>query len=956
MYSSPSPPSSPVLPPAQQNSSPTTAAPPESAQLDHTTPTSPPPPPQQDNAEYSELGESSPPRDGGDLAPLLASPEATPIAPALEAASPEKPAFPPSCSLVAPVAPSCPPGAPVEVFPDVSASAASPPPSPQFGEAPPGDAPPPLSPPPTPPVTTSPRAVLDSFTTELVAMAFREAASPPPASELNSHSASAPLTPPLESGLEGLSLQQHLRPAGPAMTPRVCENPKSSEPRPLPAESTYMLSDAKADEVAVVASAEAAGSTPALEEMDGERDTAPDVPPALESGAEGGLQQQQLRSPCSDLVHPLYQYSEPAELLQLPSPPAESSCSLEAVMNEVAAVASEEAAGSPLALDATGGEAALQSRSEGPLQEPMKTSSSPKMEAEACSPDMAPPGFENFKSKWLPQPTHTLPVKSTHCLVEVPVTDAAGVMPEAAAGSPPTLETMDMEMDISTGRMASSKSAENRPLHQSLMWPSSLTIEAAPFSPDSPPPGFENFKTSWLPQPTVPPSTETACLPYVATTKEELMEKSCSEPALDTMDMEIDADQNLLPTLESGAGGLLKVPQSISPPKMQPVPCPPGIESLTLPQLQLLSPVVQTSHISQDPAATGALCLISQDAPQPCPLSKAMDVEMDDTPALPTSSESGAHESTQQGPSLLPSCSGQGITCSLEIMSSGSENLESLNDAENTTVTVETVDHPLSVAEATEEAKGHILPSQLENGCNGPLPCLEPKVSSPVAQDAPTSPEIKPVDFESLESSQQASPHLSERIDSPSHVPFTKSMAVQSEKTAQPPSPLQATDTDMESAPVLQSPLKSEEKSLRHPQHQPSSPSGKDAPCLPDIAPPAYENLDSSEELPPPPPLCPNFEMGQMVCGCCRELIAYPRGATHVQCFGCWTINLVLEAHQVGRLYCGQCETLLMYPFGAPAVRCSNCLFVTETGERNVRSRMSAEQGTPPHPQEVGQA
>ncbi|GJM93930.1 hypothetical protein PR202_ga10527 [Eleusine coracana subsp. coracana] len=892
MYSSPSPPS-PVLPPAQQNSSLTTAAPPESAQLYHTTPTPLPPPPQQDNAEYSELGESSLATDGEDPAPLLASPEAVPTAsPALEAASPEKPAFPPSCPSVAPVAPSCPPGAPVEVFPDVSASAASPPPSPQFGEAPPGDAPPPLSPPPTPPVTTSTRAVLDSSTTELVAMAFREAASPPPASELNSHSAPAPLTPPLESGPEGLSLQQHLRPAGPAMTPRVCENPKSSQPRPLPAGSTYMLSDAAADEVAVVASAEAAGSTPALEEMDGERDTAPDVPPALENGAEGELQQQQPRSPCSDLVHPLYQYSEPAELLQLPSPPAESSCSLEAAMNEVAAVASEEAAGSPPALDATGGEAALESRSEGPLQEPMKTSSSPKMEAEGCSPDMAPPGFENFKSKWLPQAAHALPVKSSHCLVEVPVTDTAGVMPEAAAGSLPSLETMDMEMDISTGWMASSKSAENRPLHQSLMSPSSLTNEAAPCSPDTPPPGFENFKTSWLPQPTVPPSTETTYLPYVATTKEELMEKSCSVPALDTTDMKVGTDQNLLPTLENGAGGLLEVPQSSSPsPKMQPVPCSPGIESLTLPQLQLLSPVVQTSHISQDPAATRALYLISQDAPQPCPVSKAMD----DTPALPTSSESGAHESTQQEPSWLPSYSGQGITCSLEIMSSGSDNSESLNDAENTTVTVEAVDHPLSaenttvtveavdhplsVAEATEEAKGHILPPQLEKGCNGPLPCLEPKVSSSVAQDVPTSPENKPVDFESLESSQQTSPHLAERIDSPSHVPFTKSMAVQS-------------------------PLKGEEKSLRHPQHQPSSPSGKDAPCLPDIALAAYENLDSSEELPPPPPLCPNF------------------------------------AHQVGKLYCGQCETLLMsamFVHGCPqnrehhlthkrVQRCLNCL------------------------------
>ncbi|KAF8696886.1 hypothetical protein HU200_036528 [Digitaria exilis] len=79
-----------------------------------------------------------------------------------------------------------------------------------------------------------------------------------------------------------------------------------------------------------------------------------------------------------------------------------------------------------------------------------------------------------------------------------------------------------------------------------------------------------------------------------------------------------------------------------------------------------------------------------------------------------------------------------------------------------------------------------------------------------------------------------------------------------------------------------------------------------------------------------------------MVCGYCRQLLAYPKGSVHVQCFGCGTINLVLEdffafspslsEHEVGKVYCGKCETLLMYPFGAPAVKCSNCCFVTEVG------------------------
>uniref|UniRef100_A0A0A9BXA1 Uncharacterized protein n=1 Tax=Arundo donax TaxID=35708 RepID=A0A0A9BXA1_ARUDO len=110
--------------------------------------------------------------------------------------------------------------------------------------------------------------------------------------------------------------------------------------------------------------------------------------------------------------------------------------------------------------------------------------------------------------------------------------------------------------------------------------------------------------------------------------------------------------------------------------------------------------------------------------------------------------------------------------------------------------------------------------------------------------------------FDSLEPSQQTS-HLAERIDSSSHVPATKSATVKSEKFAQPVSPLQVTDTDMEGATLLESPSKSEERSLPQPQHQPSTPSVKDEPCSPDIAPPGYENLDSLEQ--PPPPLCSKF-------------------------------------------------------------------------------------------------
>jgi hypothetical protein len=903
-YSSLSPSSSPALSPTQENSSLTTAAPPEAAHLDHTTPT-PLPPPQQDTAECSELGESPQPTDAGGLAPKLPTSEAAPAAsPALEAASPEKPSSPPSCApdasvevlrdvaasaaspppslqaslppskaapavsraleAASPEKPSSPPScaldAPVEVSPDVVVSAASPPPSPQIAQVPPVDAPSTVLPPCAPPATTSPCAALDSSAAEAVATASQEAASPPPASDRVSHSAPAPLAPQLESGSEGLQPQQHTGPTSLEMMPQICENSEPAQPPPPPqAGRKHVSSNAVAGEVA---SAEAAGSPLALEAMDGERDTASDVPLALECGAEEELPQQHPRSPCSELVAPRCQNSEPAELPQVPPLLSESTyCSLESAVNEVAAEAQEEAAGSPPKLDAMGGEAALESLSDGQLQEPMKTSSSPMMEADPCSPDMAPPGFESFKSKWLPLSAPTLPVESTQYLVEVPATDTVCVMPEAVAGSLAALEAIDMKIGIPPGQLPTSRGSEDGALHRSLKLASSLTTEAAPCSPDTPPPGFENFKQSWLPQPSIPPSAKTTYSPDVATTKEQLVGKACSVPAPDTTDVETDIARNLLPALESGAGDLLQGPEPSSPSrKMQAAPCsphimPPGFESSNLPQLQLPSPIAQTSHILQDSVATGAVFLTSEDTPQPSPVLEAKGVEMDAAPALPTTLESGVQESVQQEPSQLPSCTLQGTTCSVEMLFSGSENLESLADAVITTVTVEAVDHPLSITEATKEANGHVLPPPLENGSSRPLPCLEPKASSPVTQIAPSSPEVTCTGPESLESFQQTSPHLAERIDSPSHLPVTESVTVKSEKMTQLLPSSQATDTDMENALALQSPSKSEEKPLPHPE--PSSPSGKDAPCSPDIAPPGYENFDSSEEL--LSPLCPNF-------------------------------------------------------------------------------------------------
>ncbi|GMY37348.1 protein LOL2 [Fagus crenata] len=112
--------------------------------------------------------------------------------------------------------------------------------------------------------------------------------------------------------------------------------------------------------------------------------------------------------------------------------------------------------------------------------------------------------------------------------------------------------------------------------------------------------------------------------------------------------------------------------------------------------------------------------------------------------------------------------------------------------------------------------------------------------------------------------------------------------------------------------------------------------------------PPGWQSLpppSSSSQQPPPP-----SELGQMVCGTCRNLLKYPRGARHVHCSCCHNANFVLEAHEVGVVKCGSCEVLLMYQYGASSVKCSSCSFVTEIGEHNRRLPWSVQQGQPPLP------
>lgn len=952
----------------------TSAAPPETANPNHATlAPSILTPSKESTLEHSEADQPPPfPIDEAEPPPILL--EAAPAAsPARGTTSPEKPA------CLSPV----PADVAVQVSPKAAASAPSPSPhlSPQIVEASPEDAPQPPSLLHTSPATAA-RTSTGPSTAQAVAMSSQEAARPSSSPESmdadsQSHTASSPLTPPMQSGVEGLLLPQQPEPASSELAPPFCQNSEPAQPLPLchQSECTDASPDAAVDEAVARTSGKASGSSPVPDSMD-ER-TIPVVLPALEIGPEEILPQQQSpRAPCPE-APPQGETSKLLQSPQLPPPPESSYSCSNTAGNEVSAAASGEA--SPPMTEAMDGKVALEIGPERLLQQPVETPVSSRMEADPYSPDMAPPGFEDFKSQWLPLSSPNPPAESTHIVVQVG-TDAMGTAPDAATESLSSLEAMDTETYISPGLLPPLKSGAEGRSPQPLLGSCSHTADGAPCSPDMPPPGFENCKSSWLPLRTLQPGGEiTYTLPDLASTKAvavALVEKTCSVPVLEATDVEADTEQKLLPQLDSGTESSLqgKLPRSRSR-RTQAATCSPdiapsGFENLKLTQLQLpCPPMMQTAHTSHDSAANEAICVTSEEAPQPSLALEAMGLDMDATPALASPSESKPGRSLLQEPPLLPSHVAQLTDCSQGMVPLGSKNVDSsqmlppgavlpphqtpdaLSDAgTKKTITMEELCHPLPVAGVTEEANESILPP--EDGWEGQLPNLKPQ-ASPAVHDVATSPKTDPTNFENLESSQLTSPSLADTIDPSAHASAFMTVIVKSEKMNEPLSPLQATGTDTESATLQQLPLKIEERPLPQSVQHPSSPSVKDTTCSPEVAPPGYENLDSLEQLPPPPPLSSKFEMGQMVCGCCRQLLAYPRGAVHVQCFGCWTINLVLEEHQVGKVYCGQCDTLLMYPFGAPAVKCSNCLFVTEIGERKVRPRTSMEQSVSPHSQEV---
>ncbi|XP_075481924.1 protein LOL2-like isoform X3 [Primulina tabacum] len=75
------------------------------------------------------------------------------------------------------------------------------------------------------------------------------------------------------------------------------------------------------------------------------------------------------------------------------------------------------------------------------------------------------------------------------------------------------------------------------------------------------------------------------------------------------------------------------------------------------------------------------------------------------------------------------------------------------------------------------------------------------------------------------------------------------------------------------------------------------------------------------------------MDIAQLICGGCRTLLMHAQGATSVRCSCCHTVNLVPAVapmpNHVAHVNCGNCRIMLMYPAGAPSVKCSICHYVT---------------------------
>jgi hypothetical protein len=254
-----------------------------------------------------------------------------------------------------------------------------------------------------------------------------------------------------------------------------------------------------------------------------------------------------------------------------------------------------------------------------------------------------------------------------------------------------------------------------------------------------------------------------------------------------------------------------------------------GFEDFKSPQLLLPSPLLaQTAYTCND-SVTSEAEQVSEEAAQPSPAPEAMDVNME------ISLESGAEGSLPQQLHELPTPKEKSTACSLEMVTSGHENLQLLPlppllpeiqtpkvlaDMAATESVIEALDqvhHLVPLLGAIEEGTSLTLSPPLEIGSEGLLPHLEPRVNSVKTHAVDTKPDV----------------------------PATNYMDLKSEETTQPLPALQAMDTNMDrsTTELLLSGNGAEGTSPQR-QHQPSSPSMQAAPC----------SLGDLELLPPPPP------------------------------------------------------------------------------------------------------
>ncbi|KAF0898613.1 hypothetical protein E2562_008196 [Oryza meyeriana var. granulata] len=338
--------------------------------------------------------------------------------------------------------------------------------------------------------------------------------------------------------------QQQQQPHPPPATSLECDSSEHVElplPPTSPAEISHTLPDAAEIDAVAGTPEEAPGLTLAMEVTYGEADTAAiSVPPIVESGEEGSLQESVQRpsspatstepesmqrpssptvgtEPCSPEMAPLgfqQQHQQPhpppttpqecdslehAELLLPPPSPAEimhtlpHAAEIDVVAEEVAPPGFEnfKSSSEPCSLEEMAP----------PGFENSKSSSEP------CSPEeMAPPGFENFKSSWLPLPT--LP-QTAYASPDAAGTDALAVTVEEAAGPPPALEATDVDMDAIHPAPLPVDSGVEGSLQDPLPGTPSPTIQEASCSTDRAPPGFETYKSSQLllPSPTLAQTT-----------------------------------------------------------------------------------------------------------------------------------------------------------------------------------------------------------------------------------------------------------------------------------------------------------------------------------------------------------------------------------------------------------------------------------------------------------------